>query len=122
MSSSLISFLQARAEDPSRDDSPYGYTPTKAVCIIFIVLFAVSTCKDMLIIHFLCSHSFSEVVHTAQAVKYRMWWLFPTMIIGGLTEVLGWSGRLWSSFNILSDDAFMIQYVPADNKFWVFPF
>lgn len=62
------------------------------------------------------THQLFAVVHTGQALKYRMWWLFPTIIIGGLTEILGWSGRLWSSIDIMQGDAFMIQYVLA--LFW----
>ncbi|KIM85171.1 hypothetical protein PILCRDRAFT_817160 [Piloderma croceum F 1598] len=28
-----------------------------------------------------------------------MWWLFPTVVLCGLAECLGWSARLWSSQN-----------------------
>jgi hypothetical protein len=59
----------------------YGYVPTTWVCGLFIALFALST-----------------LIHIAQATRYRLWWLFPTIVVGGVCEVLGWSGRLWSSF------------------------
>jgi hypothetical protein len=51
------------------DLSPYGYIPTRWIAIMFIALFAVST-----------------VLHTGQAVKYRMWWLFPTAVLAGLGD------------------------------------
>jgi len=38
-----------------------------------------------------------------------MWWLFPTVILGGIGEILGWTGRLWSAENILHETPFMIQ-------------
>ncbi|RDB15560.1 Uncharacterized protein C17G6.02c [Hypsizygus marmoreus] len=72
--------------------SPYGYVPSRAVAIIFIALFAIST-----------------VAHTVQAIYFRMWWLFPTICICGIVEVTGWSGRLWSSFSATNSDAFMLQ-------------
>ncbi|KAF4562635.1 hypothetical protein EYR40_009863 [Pleurotus pulmonarius] len=72
--------------------SPYGYVPTRYVAIIFIVLFSLST-----------------LAHTAQASIFRTWWLFPTACLAGAVEVLGWSGRLWSSYNVGNSDAFQIQ-------------
>ena len=51
-------------------------------------------------------------LHIAQAVRYRLWWLFPTAVLSGITEILGWSGRLWSSQNPLLRTPFLIQYVP----------
>ncbi|KAF7362851.1 RTA1 like protein [Mycena venus] len=60
--------------------SPYGYTPTEYVCIIYVVLFA-----------------FSTLLHAGQAVNYRMWWLFPSAILAGALETVGWGGRLWSA-------------------------
>ncbi|KAJ7152907.1 RTA1 like protein-domain-containing protein [Mycena filopes] len=60
--------------------SPYGYTPTEYVCIIFVTLFALST-----------------LLHVGQAIRYRLWWIFPTAVLAGLLETVGWGGRLWSS-------------------------
>jgi len=59
---------------------PYHYVPTEWVCIMFVVLFSLST-----------------VVHVVQAVRFRLWWLFPTAVLCGLLEIIGWNGRLWSS-------------------------
>ncbi|KAG8773588.1 hypothetical protein FRC12_002452 [Ceratobasidium sp. 428] len=60
--------------------SLYGYVPTRWICILFVVLFSVSTS-----------------VHIGQATWSRQWWLFPTIVAGGVLEILGWAGRLSSS-------------------------
>ncbi|KAJ7054248.1 RTA1-domain-containing protein [Mycena amicta] len=72
------------------EDSQYGYIPKRYVAIIFIVLFSIS-------------------MHIAQATYYRMWWLFPTACLCGLGEVIGWSGRLWSSFSPSLFNPYLIQ-------------
>ncbi|KAG8967259.1 hypothetical protein FRC03_010334 [Tulasnella sp. 419] len=38
-----------------------------------------------------------------------MWWLLPTMFACALTEVIGWSGRLWSSINPRSLSPYLMQ-------------
>ncbi|KZS96025.1 RTA1 like protein [Sistotremastrum niveocremeum HHB9708] len=38
-----------------------------------------------------------------------MWWLLPTACLAGLAEVIGWSGRLWSSQNPGNLNPFLIQ-------------
>ncbi|KAF9493501.1 RTA1-domain-containing protein [Pleurotus eryngii] len=72
--------------------SPYGYIPTEYVCIMFIVLFGIST-----------------FAHTVEAIFLRTWWLLPTACLAGALEVLGWAGRLWSSDNITGVQPFQIQ-------------
>jgi len=62
------------------DDLPYNYVPTEWVCIVFVVLFSLLT-----------------TIHAVQAFRFRIWWLFPTVVVCGITETIGWSGRLWSS-------------------------
>ncbi|KAF4562634.1 hypothetical protein EYR36_004028 [Pleurotus pulmonarius] len=89
----FVAVLLPRADE---EDSPYGYTPTRYVAFIFIALFALST-----------------IAHTAQASIFRTWWLFPTACLAGTVEVLGWSGRLWSSYNVGNSDAFQIQITSA---------
>jgi len=74
--------------------SPYHYVPSESIAITFIVLFGLST-----------------VVHLGYATFYRMWWLFPTIVLCGVLEILGWSGRLWSSFSPLLGGPFKIQIV-----------
>jgi len=68
--------------DNSQKQVQYYYIPTEWICIIFVVLFGLST-----------------IVHTAQVVRSRYWWLFPSAIFCGLLEIAGWSGRLWASQN-----------------------
>ncbi|KAJ7506174.1 RTA1-like protein [Mycena galericulata] len=73
-------------------DSHYGYIPHEYVAIIFIMLFGIST-----------------TLHVGQAIYYRMWWLLFTACLCGVGELVGWSGRLWSSFSPSLDDPFMMQ-------------
>ncbi|TRM60417.1 RTA1 like protein-domain-containing protein [Schizophyllum amplum] len=74
--------------------SSYGYVPTGWICILFLVLFGITT-----------------AAHTVQAVVWRTWWIFPTAFLCGALECLGWAGRFWSNRNILADDPYMIQIV-----------
>ncbi|KAJ7841200.1 RTA1-domain-containing protein [Mycena olivaceomarginata] len=74
------------------EDSQYGYIPHEYVAIIFVVLFGIST-----------------ILHIGQATYYRMWWLLPTACLCGLGELVGWSGRLWSSFSPSFSDPYMMQ-------------
>ncbi|KAI0303352.1 RTA1-domain-containing protein [Multifurca ochricompacta] len=71
---------------------PYNYVPTEWVCIVFVALFGVS-----------CT------IHIVQAIRFRLWWLFPTAVLCGLLEVIGWSGRLWSSKNPFLQTPFLMQ-------------
>ncbi|KAJ7850858.1 RTA1 like protein-domain-containing protein [Mycena leptocephala] len=74
--------------------SPYGYTPTEYVCILFVALFG-----------------FSTLLHIGQAIHYRMWWLFLSAILAGILETVGWGGRLWSSKSPQIFEAYEIQIV-----------
>ncbi|VDB99988.1 unnamed protein product [Peniophora sp. CBMAI 1063] len=74
------------------DISPYGYVPTRAISFLFLALFGLST-----------------ATHLAQAIYFRLWFLLPTVVLCGLGELTGWSGRLWSSYNIQNDNAFLMQ-------------
>ncbi|PPQ70207.1 hypothetical protein CVT26_014464 [Gymnopilus dilepis] len=73
-------------------ESPYNYVPSEAVAIVMIVLYSIST-----------------LAHTGQALKYRMLWLIPTAGLCGVIEILGWAGRLWSSFSPLLSTPFQIE-------------
>ncbi|ORX36221.1 RTA-like protein [Kockovaella imperatae] len=74
------------------DSSNYGYTPSVAWCSVFIALF-----------------SLSGLLHIYQAWRAKYWVIFPTLVIGAAVEVLGWSGRLWSSQNVLLLTPFLMQ-------------
>ena len=50
-----------------------------------------------------------SVFHLAAAVKYRLWWLYPTVVLGCVGEVIGWTGRLWSHFDIDAQNPFEMQ-------------
>ena len=51
------------------------------------------------------------VLHTVQALYFRLWFLIPTAILCGFLEVTGWSSRLWSSQNPFLERAFILQCV-----------
>ena len=53
-------------------------------------------------------------IHLVQAIYFRLWFLLPTVILCGLGELTGWSGRLWSSYNILNGNAYLMQCVCYD--------
>ncbi|KAH9977062.1 RTA1-like protein [Lactifluus volemus] len=70
----------------------YHYIPSEWVAITFISLFGIST-----------------LVHTIQALYFRLWWLIPSAILCGFLEVAGWSSRLWSSRHPFLFPPFIIQ-------------
>lgn len=74
----------------------YGYVPTDWICITFLILFGATT-----------------IAHVWQSVfrRPRMFWILPTIVLCGIGEILGWSGRYWSSQNPVNRDAFTIQIV-----------
>ncbi|KDN43482.1 hypothetical protein RSAG8_06071, partial [Rhizoctonia solani AG-8 WAC10335] len=80
MNEPIVQVIQQLAKVHEVRGSLYGYVPTRWICILFVVLYAVST-----------------ALHTGQAIWSRMWWFFPTIVCGGILEILGWAGRLWSS-------------------------
>ncbi|KAI0058666.1 RTA1-domain-containing protein [Artomyces pyxidatus] len=73
---------------------PYGYYPTKWICALYVALFGLSS-----------------LIHLGQLVWFRAWWLLPTAVFCGLLEVIGWSGRLWSSINPWLDTPHLMQIV-----------
>ncbi|TCD71037.1 hypothetical protein EIP91_000536 [Steccherinum ochraceum] len=72
----------------------YGYLVSKGTAMAFVVLFSITT-----------------LVHLVEAIYFRMWWLLPTVGLAGAGEVLGWSGRLWSSYSPLLQDPYLMQIV-----------
>ncbi|KAI0036370.1 RTA1 like protein-domain-containing protein [Vararia minispora EC-137] len=60
--------------------------PSERIAIVFVVLFGLST-----------------VIHLGQCLYYGLWFLIPTVVLCGVGEIIGWSGRLWSSLDVLND-------------------
>ncbi|KAJ3741899.1 RTA1-domain-containing protein [Lentinula detonsa] len=77
LTESLSAILATNLRD---DRSFYGYVPTEWICILFVVLYALST-----------------ATHLGQACWYHAWWMIPTACFCGILEILGWGARLWSS-------------------------
>lgn len=74
--------------------SPYGYLPDLGASIAFLVLFSIMT-----------------IVHLGLAVRYRYWTAIASMGCGGILEIIGWAGRVWSWKNVLLWDNFIMQTV-----------
>ena len=108
MSTPLIPFL--RRDEPSSRDSPYGYLPAKWVCVLFIALFSCTSLVHIAqAVRYRCTISFSmlrEGPTQTPIFFHRMWLLLSTVVICGIGEAIGWSGRLWTSYNPTRDEAF----------------
>ncbi|KAF6748222.1 RTA1-like protein [Ephemerocybe angulata] len=72
--------------------TPYNYIPSQGVALTMLVLFGLST-----------------LLHTGQSIYHKTWFLLPTVVLCGVMEILGWSGRLWSYYDPLNDIPFQIQ-------------
>jgi len=98
-----------RAQNHLEDSSPYGYRPSQAPGVAYLVLF-----------------SLAAILHIGLGFRYKYWIVFVTLIPGGLreclispwtigmvhadhgdiVEIIGWAGRLWSSKNDLNSNPF----------------
>ncbi|KAI4175860.1 MAG: hypothetical protein LQ343_001474 [Gyalolechia ehrenbergii] len=76
--------------DPTNPPN-YGYTPSLAAGIVFVILFGIATTAQL-----------------AQTVISRRWWLL-VFVLGGIGELLGWIARTWASQCVYSELAFKIQ-------------
>ncbi|KAF9077442.1 RTA1 like protein-domain-containing protein [Rhodocollybia butyracea] len=74
------------------DETPYGYTPTLWIAIMFVVLFSISTLAQLI-----------------QGLYARHWFILPTIVLGGCGEILGWAARWWSNRNPNNGEPFTIQ-------------
>ncbi|KAL4743417.1 RTA1 like protein-domain-containing protein [Aspergillus similis] len=71
--------------------TPYGYVPSLAAGIAFLVLFGLTM--------------------VGQAIQFawkRTWWC-AVFAVGSLTEVIGWAGRTWSAECPYNTNAFLMQ-------------
>ncbi|KAI0057294.1 RTA1-like protein [Artomyces pyxidatus] len=73
-------------------DSLYIYFPTEWVCATLLSFFALST-----------------LIHLGQMIYFRIWWLYPTAVVAGTLEIVGWAGRTWSSLNPRSFSPYIMQ-------------
>lgn len=72
-------------------DLQYGYDPSLVAGVIFLVCFGLAT-----------------LIQAGRVYRSRIWWLV-VLVLGGVTEILGWVGRTWSARNVYSLDAFLLQ-------------
>ena len=72
--------------------SPYDYTPSLAPGLAFSIVFGVIT-----------------LVHCGIAIRYRNWVAFVALIPGGILEIIGWAGRVWSHYKVLNSNPFIMQ-------------
>ena len=94
------STIPVSVRDIEADSSLYGYTPPKWICVLFVVFFAITTrmTSPLPSLPRSCLHNRANaVLHMAQAIHSHLWWLLLTPVLAGITELIGWSGRLWSS-------------------------
>lgn len=72
--------------------SPYDYTPALAPGLAYTIAFSLIT-----------------IVHIVLAVKYKYWIALIALLPGGLLEILGWGGRVWSHYDVLDSNPFIMQ-------------
>ncbi|KAH9829050.1 uncharacterized protein C8Q71DRAFT_791987 [Rhodofomes roseus] len=109
--------LRARASSDDFNQNPYGYVPTEWICILFLVLFSLSTGALPLFRETVSAkfnaHPARTALHSVETLHTRLWWLIPTACTAGALEILGWVGRLWSSLNVDAENPYLMQYVLA---------
>ncbi|KAJ2915435.1 hypothetical protein MD484_g4983, partial [Candolleomyces efflorescens] len=57
------------------------------------------------------SSAIYAVWHTGLAIYRKMWWIFPTVVLCGALESLGWSARNWSHSEPNNLAPFQIQII-----------
>jgi hypothetical protein len=72
----------------------YGYVPTEWVCTLFIVLFGLSTSIHIVQAAKVCTSDDASRIMLNVIYQYKLWWLYPTIVVGGVCEVLGWVGTM----------------------------
>ncbi|CAE6447295.1 unnamed protein product [Rhizoctonia solani] len=92
MSLTLVNATVAAASPEQGDGNPFNYVPTSWVCILFIILFSLTT-----------------VVHILQAFWIKVWYMLPTLALCGLVEIIGWVGRYWGHKNPYNRSPFLMQ-------------
>ena len=91
---------------------PLRSFPHGSYCVpLFLWIIDMSVPCYRAISHAFVFYHHSQVLHLGQAIRYRTWWLLPTACFCGVIELLGWSGRLWSSISPLLTTPYQIQWV-----------
>lgn len=93
---------------------PYNYVPSFDAGIVFLVLFGLSTGEPDLkhqCSKFLTICEPASVIHVVQTFRYKMWWLLPTVFLGGVGELIGWAARTWSHSSPYLINPFIMQCV-----------
>ncbi len=49
------------------------------------------------------------MLHVAQAIWTRLWFMFPTAVLANVAEILGWAARLWSAKNPSLVNPYLMQ-------------
>ncbi|TNY22111.1 RTA1 like protein-domain-containing protein [Rhodotorula diobovata] len=75
------------------DFNIYGYDPSLAAAIVFLVAFGLIT-----------------LWQAGLVVRSRIWWL-TVLVVGGLGEIIGWAGRAWAAKDPYSLNAFLTQQI-----------
>jgi RTA1 like protein len=78
--------------------SVYGYRPSLAANSSFIVLFAIAA-----------------VIHTYLGFRWRAWFFMACMLLGCVSAVLGYAGRVMMYYNPFNFTAFMLQISMCNN-------
>ncbi|CAK9779551.1 RTA1-domain-containing protein [Cutaneotrichosporon oleaginosum] len=86
------SMLPPDQRPTSLTESPYGYVPALPNVIAYLAVFSLLT-----------------LTHLGLGIKYKYYSAIVTMVAGGLLEVIGWAGRLWSNQSLLNWNPFIMQ-------------
>ncbi len=73
-------------------DSIYEYQPSLAASSVFIALFGISL-----------------IIHLAQGIRYRTWTFMTAMLLGCVSEEIGYGGRIMLQQDPFSFNGFLIQ-------------
>ncbi len=72
--------------------SVYGYRPSLAANISFIVLYALAA-----------------VIHAYLGIRWKQWWFMGCMLVGAINAIIGYVGRVMMYYNPFNFAAFMLQ-------------
>jgi hypothetical protein len=84
--------------------SVYGYRPSLAANISFIVLYALAA-----------------LIHAYLGVRWKQWWFMSCMLVGAVNAIIGYVGRVMMYYNPFNFAAFILQISELRILFF-FPF